>query len=420
MHRLISQLKESTVVPLALLMITVPVAHFGYQELSATIQGLFSLAPYIAFTAATTLSLVYGRLRVLMTLLVLVISYWAFSTLLGPVGQSWNKFTIETVFNAITILGPLNLALFAFWSEKGSLLSDIVTKTLAIAAQIFFVWLVAENSYTSVLHFFTLIFWPSLHPDWLNISPFSFLAFCLAFIAMVARIISQPSTTNAALMSSLFILFIVSQQLLIPGYLPIFMFLAGLLLVGAIIHETFNMAFKDDLTGLPGRRALNEQLAKLGRRYTIAMMDVDHFKKFNDTYGHDIGDQVLKMVSAKMGKVSGGGKAFRYGGEEFTILFPGRDVQYCLPHLEIVREVIANYLMRIRDEDRPEDNDQGKVMRGNGPAKRNAKDASVVSVTISIGVAQRSGEHKTPEQVIKAADEALYRAKHGGRNRVST
>ncbi|MBB1487202.1 GGDEF domain-containing protein [Oceanospirillum sediminis] len=423
MHRLISQLKESTIIPLALLMITIPVAHFGYQEFSVTVKGLFSLAPYIAFTAATTLSLVYGRLRVLMTLLVLVISYWAFSTLTGPVGLSWNKFTIETVFNAITILGPLNIALFAFWAEKGSLISDLFTKTAAIAIQVFFVWLVAENHYTGVLHFFTLIFWPSMHPDWLNIAPFSFIAFIIALLAMAIRIITQPSTTNAALLSSLVILFIVSQQLLIPGYLPVFMFLAGLLLVGAIVHETFNMAFKDDLTGLPGRRALNEQLAKLGRHYTIAMMDVDHFKKFNDTYGHDIGDQVLKMVAAKIRKVTGGGKAFRYGGEEFTILFPGRDLQHTLPHLEIVREVIAGYLMRIRDEDRPEDNDEGKNMRGRKNTriqKTQKKDSSVVSVTISIGVAQREGMNKTPEQVIKAADEALYRAKHGGRNKVST
>ena len=91
----------------------------------------------------------------------------------------------------------------------------------------------------------------------------------------------------------------------------------------AVLQDTFRMAFRDELTGIPSRRALNERLAALGNRYTIAMLDVDHFKNFNDTYGHDLGDQVLKMVAAHIAGVGGGGKAFRYGGEEFTVLFPG-------------------------------------------------------------------------------------------------
>ncbi len=415
MNRILLKLKESALVPLLLLLITLPVAHFGYSAFSPTIKDLISLAPYIVFTAAATLCLVYGRLRVLMTLLTLVTAYWCFTTLLSTVGQSWSKFSIEMVFNAVTILGPINLILFAFWQEKGSMVTDLPTKLMVLGAQIFAIWLVCEYQHQPTLYFMTQMLWPGLHPDWANIAPIAYYLFIVAFLAMSGLMLWQPSTINAALFSALIILFIVSQQLLIPGYLSVFMFLAGLLLVGAIIHETFNMAFKDDLTGLPGRRALNEQLAKLGRNYTIAMMDVDHFKKFNDTYGHDIGDQVLKMVAAKIKRVSGGGKAFRYGGEEFTILFPNRDVQYALPHLESVRETIANYAMKIRDDSRPEDDKAGKNKRG-----KNTQDKNTVSVTISIGVSQREGANKTPEQVVKAADDALYRAKHAGRNKVST
>ncbi|SEG52252.1 GGDEF domain-containing protein [Oceanospirillum linum] len=415
MNRILFKLKESALVPLLLLLITIPVAHFGYSAFSPTVKDLISLAPYIVFTAAATLCLVYGRLRVLMTLLTLVIAYWSFTTLLSTVGQSWSKFTIEIVFNAVTILGPLNLLLFAFWQEKGSMVTDLPTKLMVLGAQIFAIWLVCEYQHQPTLFFMTQMLWPALHPDWANISPIAYYFFIISFLAMSGLMLWQPSTINAALFSALIILFIVSQQLLIPGYLSIFMFLAGILLVGAVVHETFNMAFKDDLTGLPGRRALNEQLAKLGRNYTIAMMDVDHFKKFNDTYGHDIGDQVLKMVAAKIKRVTGGGKAFRYGGEEFTILYPNRDVQYALPHLETVRETIANYAMKIRDDNRPQDDNTGKNRRGN-----RAKDPSTVSVTISIGVSQREGANKTPEQVIKAADDALYRAKHAGRNKVCT
>jgi GGDEF domain-containing protein len=173
------------------------------------------------------------------------------------------------------------------------------------------------------------------------------------------------------------------------------------------------MAFRDDLTGLPSRRALNEQLSGLGSRYAIAMVDVDHFKRFNDTYGHDVGDQVLKMVAQRMMSVTGGGRSFRYGGEEFTVLFPGKTAKDAAPHLERLRQEIADYMMSLRGEDRPTNDQAGQGRRS---AMRSQRD---VSVTVSIGVAESSPNLGTPAEVIKAADQALYKAKNSGRNQVS-
>ena len=67
--------------------------------------------------------------------------------------------------------------------------------------------------------------------------------------------------------------------------------------------------------------------------YTIAMVDVDHFKTFNDKHGHDVGDQVLQLVASRLARSPGGGRAYRYGGEEFTLIFPGRTREQALPHL---------------------------------------------------------------------------------------
>ena len=78
------------------------------------------------------------------------------------------------------------------------------------------------------------------------------------------------------------------------------------MIVAAVVHEAYQMAYRDELTGLPGRRALNDRLERLGRNYVIAMADVDHFKKFNDTHGHDVGDEVLKLVASQLRKVGGG------------------------------------------------------------------------------------------------------------------
>ena len=99
---------------------------------------------------------------------------------------------------------------------------------------------------------------------------------------------------------------------------------AGLILVFAVLEHGYDIAYRDELTGLPGRRAFNNVMEQLGGTYAMAMCDVDHFKRFNDTYGHDVGDQVLRMVASKLSQVGGGGRAFRYGGEEFLVVFRGR------------------------------------------------------------------------------------------------
>src|ERR671936_1499644 len=112
------------------------------------------------------------------------------------------------------------------------------------------------------------------------------------------------------------------------------------------------LAYCDDLTGLAGRRALNERLLKLEGPHVIAMVDVDHFKKFNDTFGHDSGDQALRMVATRLAAVTGGGEAFRYGGEEFTIVFPEKTLEEASSHLERLRKSIENSIFKVRGKDR--------------------------------------------------------------------
>jgi diguanylate cyclase (GGDEF)-like protein len=193
-----------------------------------------------------------------------------------------------------------------------------------------------------------------------------------------------------------------------------FLSAAGAVVLVAFVQESHRLAFRDELTGLPGRRALDEQLRALGPHYTIAMVDVDHFKKFNDTHGHDIGDQVLKLVAARLAEVGGDGQAFRYGGEEFSVLFPGKGVKEALPFLEQSRASIERYKMAVRGEERPRKEEAGIRRRGDSAPMK------MLSVTVSMGDAEPEAERQPPSQVLKAADEALYRAKKGGRNRVST
>ncbi|OGK98098.1 MAG: hypothetical protein A3D33_07520 [Candidatus Rokubacteria bacterium RIFCSPHIGHO2_02_FULL_73_26] len=139
------------------------------------------------------------------------------------------------------------------------------------------------------------------------------------------------------------------------------------------------------------------------------MLDIDHFKRFNDEHGHDAGDQLLRMVGATLTRTEGGGRAFRYGGEEFAILFPGRSAVDALPHLEALRRAIEATGFTLRGRDRPTQKPKRPVAAG--PRRK-------LSVTVSIGVAESDGGEADPREVVKAADRALYRAKGAGRNRV--
>jgi len=144
----------------------------------------------------------------------------------------------------------------------------------------------------------------------------------------------------------------------------------------------------------------------------VAMLDIDFFKKFNDRYGHEVGDQVLRLVSSKLTTISGGGKSFRYGGEEFTIIFPGLNSKAAISHLEKLRKSVERTRFVVRGSRRSAKRlEESKGVRGF--RKR-------VKVTISIGVAERNGKYNSPEQVLMAADKALYRAKKAGRNQTST
>jgi diguanylate cyclase (GGDEF)-like protein len=193
------------------------------------------------------------------------------------------------------------------------------------------------------------------------------------------------------------------------------------------VETSYQFAYHDELTGLPSRRAFNEALQTLEVPYSFAAVDIDHFKGFNDTYGHEIGDEVLRLVAAKLEGVSGGGRPYRCGGEEFAILFPKKTTAEVVSHLEELRVAIENAQFHMRG------NDRRQVSRG--PDRRSAtrsrarkadairqlaRDISKesISVTVSMGVASCLSAGTLTEEVLKAADKALYRAKANGRNRV--
>jgi diguanylate cyclase (GGDEF)-like protein len=145
--------------------------------------------------------------------------------------------------------------------------------------------------------------------------------------------------------------------------------------------------------------ALDEKLKKLRGDYAIAMIDIDKFKNFNDTYGHDSGDVVLQVV-AELIESESSGYAYRFGGEEFTLVYPHRLAPEVEEELENLRETIANTRVGVTRK------------------TKRAKKLLKKKVTVSIGLADSAGKYNTALEVLNAADNALFKAKDEGRNRL--
>jgi len=167
--------------------------------------------------------------------------------------------------------------------------------------------------------------------------------------------------------------------------------------------ELVVMATTDELTGLLNRRSLMDAIKqqfgsaqKDGRPFVLVMLDIDHFKRVNDTYGHDVGDLVLVGVCRTVEKAVRPGDSFgRYGGEEFIIVLKSGAVEDAVAVAEQCRRLVEEAVFAGRD--------------GTG-----------IKVTVSLGVAACSGDAVSYEEAIKRADTMLYKAKESGRNRVET
>jgi diguanylate cyclase (GGDEF)-like protein len=369
---------------------------------------LFPYLPSLIIMSGILLSFHFRRGRVFSVLLMLAALAWPFH----PWQQNGPQGSAFLTVQLFAFLLPVNITLFCFMRERGALTSAGRMRLAFLLLQWgWATWLVRARP-EGVARFLARELIHLQFPRSVALSQSVLLVFFAGFLLIAVRIVRRQSPVDSALLGTMVAAAAVCNWPTVPDLPLVFIAAAALILTLSVLQDSYNMAFRDDLTGLPSRRALNEQLTGLGRRYVLAMLDVDHFKSFNDTYGHDVGDQVLKMVARKIQGVKGGGKPFRYGGEEFTVCFPRRRLAEAIPHLEEVRKSIAAYELRLRGSDRPEKTREGKKQRGAGEG------GEAVSVTISIGVSE-SGDRLTPVEVLKAADEALYRAKRKGRNQLS-
>jgi diguanylate cyclase (GGDEF)-like protein len=316
------------------------------------------------------------------------------------------------IYNAVAFLLPLNLATLSLVKEQGLITMSGIRRFGLILLQISTVVVLYRNPQLAMNSYLKTAFIDSELLSQRALPQLALLSFGIAFLVSLFSFFQRRSTTESGFFWALVSSFTALTLGKTGSLSTIYFSTAGLVLIVAVIETSYGMAFCDELTGLPARRALNEKLHQLGNCYSVAMLDIDFFKKFNDSYGHDVGDQVLRMVATKLAEVNGGGKAFRYGGEEFAVIFPGKSVEEAIPYLEKLRRTIEGSAFTVRSKHRP-------YSKPDNPTSDEGSRKKVM-ITVSIGVAGHTGSQISAEEVMKAADEALYRAKEAGRNRIST
>jgi diguanylate cyclase (GGDEF)-like protein len=395
--------------PVVILIIAISLRQYSVELESAYIQ-LLQFTPYALLIVVSALCIHYNRSRLFVSTLSLFIIYYFVQTRLQTALTHQDTLM---VYSLISVMHPLSLLILLFLPERGLMNQYGIYLLGTVLLAVFSAGLLIDYSEASLILFIS---------KWLEVKPFSGLilslsaSFCylLALIAGIYRLVKRNDDFAVISITILLFTFVALACLNMPNISAVMFSMCSASLIVSMLGTSYDMAYRDELTGLLGRRALNDRMKGLGRQYVIAMMDVDHFKNFNDTHGHDIGDEVLKMVARQIDAVKGGGTAYRYGGEEFCVVYAGKDNDYCEPFLEQVRQNIENYRMTIRNEaQRPKT--KSKAQQRRGRRTKNRKEASV-SVTISIGIAESTGKQGKPEVVLKAADKALYKAKNKGRN----
>jgi two-component system, cell cycle response regulator len=171
------------------------------------------------------------------------------------------------------------------------------------------------------------------------------------------------------------------------------------------LAQVQELAVRDGLTGLYNRRAFDQRLAdevqraaRYWRPLSLMILDIDHFKQVNDSYGHPHGDQVLRDLAGLLrGCVRSTDFVARYGGEEFAIILPETSLQNAVAVAQLIQARVAGYSF----------------------APPQAGEACREFLTLSVGLAEHSSANPAPEALLEAADRALYQAKQGGRNRVA-
>lgn len=361
---------------------------------SAELATILRVLPFILLILGLVLAVLFNKSKLFFTLLLTTTALLVLYT-----RQAENRF-FDLLFFCTGVLVPLNTLFFASTQEKGifSAAGKVKMLLLALQSALVIYCLLFQETWLTLLKAYA-VFPVNIQR---NLAPDDLVAvlFILCLIVFILQDFFKRDSNRSVHFFSLAMLFMAFLKPNDVLWYSLFLSGSGLYHLLTLIKKSYTMAYLDDLTGIPGRRALHEDLQKLSGIFTLAMVDIDHFKQFNDKHGHDVGDEALRHVARTIKRALRGGRIYRFGGEEFTVIYPGKDTAHALINLEEIRR-------RVETEPLIHPIPSGKT---SGSRK--------LPLTISLGLSESSVDSR-PSEVLKLSDQALYRAKEKGRNQVS-
>ncbi len=361
---------------------------------------------------------------------------------MGVLGWRLNqkRILIASFFQSIIYFIIFNPSTLSFWGLSQKEICQIFS--LGFPLSLALIFRLKENRWTNVLNFLKLVLvilpipllmiWQTtatnefnLLVEWEMVSlslnlGFPQLAILGSIIFLLETLSYEDKRIKPYVIANcigqipfLYLIHAVTTSSLSPSKSSILPIIALAALCGIQLHTIFRMywqrVYLDELTNISNRRALDEYLRSLHGEYAIAMIDIDHFKSFNDTYGHDEGDNVLQIVAETLDSELGQ-KVYRYGGEEFCAVFEGVSGEDAFPWANKVRRKLEAQKYKNRSPKKT------RKSNNNNPSKMKNRSKRKIQITVSIGLASPENDHQNPEEVIKLADQALYNAKDHGRN----
>jgi GGDEF domain-containing protein len=415
---------KSLLLPHGLLLIAVAVLlHQGWL---ASVLPAVNFLNYAVLTVGLMLAWRFHSSRAFFAVLALLLAQEAI--LYSSAGHIPLAGPGRAAFDAISLLLPLNFILISLMSESGLNVSQMIPMGLVLFVQSISVAVFCRDTQSTSAHAAHRAVASLPLPD------YAWMAFAAAIVLLLIRFLWLRKPLDNGLLWSLAVFFVALHFGAVGQIATAYLAVSAFSLSLSIVETSYQLAYHDELTSLPSRRAFNDVVANLQVPYSVAMVDIDYFKRCNDTYGHDTGDQVLQLVASRLAAVTGGGQAFRCGGEEFAVVFKGRTTGEVVDHLERLRGRVeaSSFLLRSGPDRRhtPRGPDRrnlkGRALKGRmntGHVIRRltkSPSSAQISVTVSIGLATATEVDAAPDAVIQAADKALYRAKSNGRNRIET
>ncbi len=365
--------------------------------------------PIIVIGAGVLLGWFFKRIWLVLVILILVI---ADRTLLHFVATTADITEGgRLIYHAISVLLPINLCLFAFMKRRGDMKWQSIWFLGAILLQgcgVAFIYQYKSLGFGDFLEY-SSIKWALLES--IPLAQLALFAFGIAFVYYLFLYIRTHGVIERSFCWALISIFYALALSRIGPVSSIYFSTAGLIFVISVIENIYVEGFQDELTDLPTGKSMHGILSQLDTGYTVALISVDNFKRLKDNHGRRVSKQVLRSVGSKLTSVTAGGKPFRYRDEVFAVVFPGMFLQNVLPHIEELRQTIKKPGPILQSQKSP----AKKPKR----LKRVEVLANKVQVTVSIGVAERSGTDMSPQQAILKAEEALNTAKREGHDRMS-